>query len=72
MAKEIRIVVDDEMYEQLQRMAGDDVEPGQYAKQLLAADLARAQFLDAAAAFGQDHGPAFAERFGTAPSSHAA
>ncbi|MDF3144161.1 MULTISPECIES: hypothetical protein [unclassified Streptomyces] len=69
--KEIRIEVDDETYEQLQRLAAG-AEPGQYAKQLLTADLARAQFLDAARSFAGEHGPAFAEHFGAGPSSHAA
>lgn len=70
--KEIRIEVDDETYEQLRRLAGDRVEPGQYAKQLLTADLARVQFLEAAKAFGHEHGLAFAERFGTDHRSNAA
>ncbi|WP_126903653.1 hypothetical protein [Streptomyces sp. WAC 01325] len=70
--REIRIEVDDETYAQLQRLAGDQVEPGQYAKRLLTADLARAQFLETAGSFAGEHGQAFAEHFGAGPRSHAA
>ncbi|WP_405863888.1 hypothetical protein [Streptomyces sp. NBC_00005] len=74
MAKEIRITVDDETFEELQRLAADGhVEPAQYASQRLTADLARVRFLEGAKAFADEHGQAFAERFGTGPSSsHAA
>ncbi|MEU9211335.1 hypothetical protein AB0D27_26225 [Streptomyces sp. NPDC048415] len=47
MAKEIRITVDDETYDALQRLAADGhVEPGQYASQRLTADLAHLRFLE--------------------------
>ncbi|MFJ9589671.1 MULTISPECIES: hypothetical protein [Streptomyces] len=73
MAKEIRINVDDETYEELQRLAADDHEdPDQYASRRLTADLARTRFLEGAKAFVEEHGQAFADRFGTSPSSHAA
>ncbi|MFD3505737.1 hypothetical protein [Streptomyces sp. NPDC058678] len=73
MPKEIRIKVDDETYEQLQRLAADDHEnPDQYASRRLTADLAHTRFLEGAKAFVEEHGQAFAERFGTGPSSHAA
>ncbi|MBC2906740.1 hypothetical protein [Streptomyces cupreus] len=73
MAKELRIQVDDETYEQLARLAADGhVEPGQYASQRLTADLARTRFLEGAKAFADQHGQAFAERFGHGAGSHAA
>ncbi|MET7826975.1 hypothetical protein ABZT23_20095 [Streptomyces sp. NPDC005386] len=71
--KELRITVDDELYAELARRAADDnVEPDQYASQRLTTDLAHARFLEAAKAFGEEHGPAFAEAFGTGPARHAA
>ncbi|MEU0029678.1 hypothetical protein [Streptomyces sp. NPDC006335] len=73
MAKEIRIVVDDETFQELQRRAADDREdPDQYASRRLTADLARSRFLEGAKAFAEEHGQAFVDRFGTGPSSHAA
>ncbi|KUN57810.1 hypothetical protein AQJ46_45640 [Streptomyces canus] len=73
MAKEIRIEVDDETFEELQRRAADDREdPDQYASRRLTADLARTRFLEGAKAFVEEHGQAFVDRFGTGPSSHAA
>jgi hypothetical protein len=73
MAKEIRIKVDDETFEELRRRAADDhEEPDQYASRRLTTDLARTRFLEGATAFAEEHGQAFAERFGTGPSSHAA
>lgn len=73
MAKEIRIKVDDETYEELQRRAADGQEdPDQYASRRLTDDLARTRFLEGARAFVEEHGQAFADRFGTGPSSHAA
>jgi hypothetical protein len=73
MAKEIRIVVDDETFQELQRRAADDREdPDQYASRRLTADLAHSRFLEGAKAFAEEHGQAFADRFGTGPSSHAA
>ncbi|MFJ2738131.1 hypothetical protein ACIO3O_00535 [Streptomyces sp. NPDC087440] len=66
MAKEIRVQVDDETYNELVRLAaGDQVEPGQYAGRLLTADITRARFDDAFATFAQEHGAAFARHFGT-------
>lgn len=73
MAKEIRIEVDDETFEELRRRAADDhEEPDQYASRRLTADLARTRFLEGARAFVEEHGQAFTDRFGTTPSSHAA
>jgi hypothetical protein len=73
MAKEIRITVDDDFYEELARRAAEDnVEPGQYASQRLITDLAHARFLEGAKAFAEEHGPAFADAFGAGPASHAA
>jgi hypothetical protein len=73
MAREIRIEIDDETYEELQRLAADDHEdPDQYASRRLTTDLARIRFLEGAKTFVEEHGQAFAERFGTGPSSHAA
>ncbi|MFD9285907.1 hypothetical protein ACFWD7_53695 [Streptomyces mirabilis] len=73
MPKEIRIKVDDETYQELQRLAADDHEdPDQYASRRLTADLARTRFLEGAKAFVEEHGQAFADRFGTGSSSHAA
>ena len=73
LAKEIRIKVDDETYEELQRRAADGHEdPDQYASRRLTDDLARTRFLEGARAFVEEHGQAFADRFGTGPSSHAA
>lgn len=63
MAREIRIQVDDETYEQLERLAaGGPAE--QYAAQLLTADIARARFKEAAKSFADEHGAGFAARFG--------
>ncbi|MFI6341089.1 hypothetical protein [Streptomyces sp. NPDC050535] len=73
MAKEIRIRIDDETFEELRRRAADDHEdPDQYASRRLTDDLARTRFIEGAKAFVDEHGPAFAERFGTGTSSHAA
>ncbi|MBC2868613.1 hypothetical protein [Streptomyces mexicanus] len=70
MAKEIRIEVDDETYEQLQRLAADDHEdPDQYASRRLTADLARTRFLEGSARFLSAPGmrEEFARRFGPEP-----
>ncbi|MEW2490815.1 hypothetical protein [Streptomyces sp. NPDC048411] len=65
MAREIRINVDDETYEQLERLAADGhAEPEQYAAQLLTADIARSRFNEAAKAFRDEHARGFAARFG--------
>ncbi|MFF1444608.1 hypothetical protein [Streptomyces sp. NPDC058295] len=73
MAREIRIMIDDETYEELQRLAADDHEdPDQYASRRLTDDLNRARFLEGARAFAEEHGQAFADRFGAGSSSHAA
>lgn len=73
MAREIRIMIDDETYEELQRLAADDHEdPDAYASRRLTDDLNRARFLEGAQAFVEEHGQAFADRFGASPSSHAA
>ncbi|CAL9675480.1 hypothetical protein [Streptomyces griseomycini] len=73
MAKELRISIDEETYEQLLRQAAHHHEdPDQYASRRLTADLAHTRFLEGAKTFAAEHGPAFAERFGTGPSSNAA
>ncbi|MGY0071902.1 hypothetical protein ACWZEH_35225 (plasmid) [Streptomyces sp. QTS137] len=73
MAREIRIVIDDETYEELQRRAATGHEdPDQYASRRLTDDLARTRFLEGAKAFVDEHGQAFADRFGHGSSSHAA
>ncbi|MGP3636362.1 hypothetical protein ACTU45_23915 [Streptomyces sp. 24-1644] len=65
MAKEIRIEVDDETYEQLERLAaGGHAPPEQYAAKLLTADITRARFAEAAKAFAAEHAEGFAARFG--------
>ncbi|MFE7779274.1 hypothetical protein ACFU5O_36510 [Streptomyces sp. NPDC057445] len=73
MAREIRIEVDDETYEQLERLAaGGHAEPEQYAAQLLTADITRARFNEAAAGFADEHAAGFAARFGSGPGQAAA
>ncbi|WP_331732248.1 hypothetical protein [Streptomyces sp. NBC_00989] len=73
MAKEIRIQVDDETFEELRRRAADDhEEPDQYASRRLTDDLARTRFIEGARGFVEEHGQAFVDRFGTGPTSHAA
>ncbi|MER7001221.1 hypothetical protein [Streptomyces sp. NPDC000410] len=73
MAREIRIEVDDETYEQLERLAaGGHAEPAQYAAQLLTADITRARFNEAAKAFADEHAAGFAARFGTGQGQAAA
>jgi hypothetical protein len=58
---------------ELRRRAADGhEEPDQYASRRLTDDLARTRFLEGAKAFVEEHGQAFADRFGTGPSSHAA
>ncbi|MER7000680.1 hypothetical protein [Streptomyces sp. NPDC000410] len=73
MAREIRIEVDDETYEQLKRLAaGGHAEPEQYAAQLLTADITRARFNEAAKAFADEHAAGFAARFGSGQGQTAA
>lgn len=73
MPREIRITIDDATYQELQRRAADDHEdPDQYASRRLTADLAHVRFIEGAKAFVEEHGQAFADRFGTGASSHAA
>ncbi|MFD7708600.1 hypothetical protein [Streptomyces sp. NPDC059786] len=73
MARELRIEIDDVLYEQLEREAHERHEdPAVYAGRFLAHQLDRARFLEGAQAFAEEHGQAFADRFGTGSSSHAA
>ncbi|MFD8386177.1 hypothetical protein ACFV2X_48055 [Streptomyces sp. NPDC059679] len=68
MARELRIEIDDDAYEQLQRLAADNqVAAERYAEQLLTADLARARFSEGAVRFIADHAEGFAARFGGRP-----
>ncbi|MER5228072.1 MULTISPECIES: hypothetical protein [Streptomyces] len=74
MPKEIRIEVDDETYEELQRLAADGhEEPDQYASRRLTADLARTRFLEGSARFISAPGmrEEFARRFGPQPGPNA-
>lgn len=72
MAREIRIEISDEAYEQLQRAAAEKHVPAEaYAGQVLAADLIKVRFLEGARAFISEHAEGFAERFG-GPASHRA
>ncbi|MEU2453956.1 hypothetical protein ABZ605_28235 [Streptomyces sp. NPDC012765] len=65
MAREIRIQISDEAYEQLQRAAAEKQVPAEaYAGRVLDADLARARFREGARLFVGEHAAAFAERFG--------
>ncbi|WP_328862993.1 hypothetical protein [Streptomyces sp. NBC_00306] len=73
MAREIRIEVDDETYEQLKRLAaGGHTEPEQYAAQLLTADITRTRFVEAAGTFAAEHAEGFAAPFGTGEGQAAA
>ncbi|MCQ4212587.1 hypothetical protein [Streptomyces longispororuber] len=65
MAREIRIQISDEAYEQLERAAAQKhVQAEVYAGQVLDADLAKARFLEGSALFIAEHAAGFAERFG--------
>ncbi|MGW6817446.1 hypothetical protein [Streptomyces sp. NPDC055005] len=65
MAREIRIEISDEAYEQLQRAAAEKRVPAEaYAWQVLNADLTRVRFADGARAFIGMHAEGFASRFG--------
>jgi hypothetical protein len=67
MPREIRIEVDDETYEELERLAASGrAEPGQYAAQLLTADISRVRFAAGAKEFAAEHAEGFAARFGGA------
>ncbi|MER6253634.1 hypothetical protein ABT224_19990 [Streptomyces sp. NPDC001584] len=70
MAREIRIEISDEAYEQLKRAAAEKRVPAEaYAGQVLDADLARARFREGARLFVAEHAAGFAERFGGPVSS---
>ncbi|GAA1111863.1 hypothetical protein [Streptomyces javensis] len=65
MAREIRIEISDETYEQLQRAAAEKRVPAEaYAGQVLDADLTRVRFMEGARSFIGQHAEGFAERFG--------
>ncbi|MFQ6199793.1 hypothetical protein [Streptomyces sp. NPDC000405] len=65
MAREIRIEISDEAYEQLQRAAAEKrVAAEAYAGQVLDADLTRIRFLEGARSFIGQHAEGFAEHFG--------
>ncbi|MBX9427278.1 MULTISPECIES: hypothetical protein [Streptomyces] len=65
MAREIRIEISDEAYEALERAAAERHVPAEdYAGRVLDADLTRARFVEGARSFVDQHGKAFAERFG--------
>lgn len=65
MAREIRIEISDEAYEQLQRAAAEKRLPAEaYAGQVLDADLTRVRFAEGARAFIGMHAEGFAARFG--------
>ncbi|MFF9870198.1 hypothetical protein ACF1G0_33280 [Streptomyces sp. NPDC013953] len=65
MAREIRIEISDEAYEQLQRAAAQKRMAAEaYAGQVLDADLTRVRFVEGARSFISQHAEAFAERFG--------
>lgn len=65
MAREIRIEISDEAYEQLQRAAAESRVPAEaYAGQVLNADLTRVRFVEGARAFIAMHAEGLAERFG--------
>ncbi|MGW2865604.1 hypothetical protein [Streptomyces sp. NPDC001205] len=73
MGREIRIEIDDETYAELERLAASGhAAPGQYAAQMLTADIARVRFNEAARAFADEHAAGFAARFGGAGGSAAA
>ncbi|WP_306184966.1 MULTISPECIES: hypothetical protein [unclassified Streptomyces] len=70
MAREIRIEIDDEQYEQLEREAHQRHEdPGVYAGRVLADGLNKARFLEGCAEFLAVPGmrEEFARRFGPQP-----
>jgi hypothetical protein len=74
MAREIRIEIDDEQWEQLEREAHQQHEdPGVYAGRVLAAGLNKARFLEGCAQFLATPGmrEEFARRFGPQPGSNA-
>ncbi|MEU3512777.1 hypothetical protein ABZ733_33930 [Streptomyces longwoodensis] len=65
MAREIRITISGELYEQLeQRVAKRHLPPEAYAGQVLDADLTQARFRQGARAFIGEHAERFAKRFG--------
>ncbi|CAM5272283.1 hypothetical protein GCM10010329_79190 [Streptomyces spiroverticillatus] len=65
MAREIRIEISDEAYEQLERAAARKRVPAEaYAGQVLDADLARERFHEGARLFLAEHAEGLAERFG--------
>ncbi|MET8291749.1 hypothetical protein ABZV80_42350 [Streptomyces sp. NPDC005132] len=70
MARELRIEIDDELYEQLAREAGElHEDPTVYAGRVLAHQLDRARFLEGSAQFLSTPGirEEFAARFGPEP-----
>ncbi|UNZ22315.1 hypothetical protein [Streptomyces sp. 891-h] len=68
MSREIRLTVDDETYEALQRRATTEHVPAeQYAAQVLRTDLTHARFIEGASAFIAEHAEGFEERFGSRP-----
>ncbi|MEN8655468.1 hypothetical protein ABCR94_34055 [Streptomyces sp. 21So2-11] len=72
MAREIRIEISDEAFEQLQRAAAaKHVAAEAYAGQVLDADLTRIRFAEGARSFVSEHAEGFAERFG-GPAGHSA
>ncbi|WP_159047293.1 MULTISPECIES: hypothetical protein [unclassified Streptomyces] len=72
MAREIRIVISDEAYAQLQRAAAEKRLPAEaYAGQVLDADLTRVRFVEGARSFIGQHAEGFAQRFG-GPAGHSA
>ncbi|MFF5125900.1 hypothetical protein ACFY41_03010 [Streptomyces syringium] len=65
MAREIRIEISDEAYEQPQRAAAEKhVAAEAYAGQVLDADLTRFRFVEGARSFIGQHAEGFAELFG--------
>ncbi|MFD8423489.1 hypothetical protein [Streptomyces sp. NPDC059466] len=70
MPKELRISIDDDLYEQLAREAGElHEDPTVYAGRVLAHQLDKARFLDGSAQFLSTPGmrEEFANRFGPEP-----
>ncbi|MFJ4340176.1 hypothetical protein [Streptomyces sp. NPDC088915] len=73
MAREIRIEISDEAYEALERVAAEKHVPAEhYAGSVLDADLTRARFVEGARSFIDQHGQAFAKRFGRPADADAA
>ncbi|MGW1047282.1 hypothetical protein [Streptomyces sp. NPDC002547] len=74
MGKELRIQLDDEQYEQLEREAHERREdPTVYAGRVLARELGKARFLEGSALFLSTPGvrEEFASRFGPGPGTAA-